>query len=130
MHKTRGFTLIELLVVIAIIAVLMAILMPSLNRAREQGKRAGCLNNLKQLGLAWIAYAGDNDDKIMNGEAQVAWYCRHNHHDQHAQSRHKGRNGGSDRIVPIRLHDRREAATGTCSGTPSAPVRCSRLSPS
>jgi prepilin-type N-terminal cleavage/methylation domain-containing protein/prepilin-type processing-associated H-X9-DG protein len=72
MRKARGFTLIELLVVIAIIAVLMAILMPSLNRAREQGKRAGCLNNLKQLGLAWIAYAGDNDDKIMNGEAEMA----------------------------------------------------------
>jgi len=70
MHKAKGFTLIELLVVIAIIAVLMAILMPSLNRAREQGKRAACLNNLKQLGLAWIAYAGDNDDRIMNGEAE------------------------------------------------------------
>ena len=55
--------------VIAIIAVLMAILVPSLNRAREQGKRAGCLNNLKQLGPAWIGYAGDNDDKIVNGEA-------------------------------------------------------------
>jgi len=71
MRKAKGFTLIELLVVIAIIAVLMAILMPSLNRAREQGKRAGCLNNLKQLGLAWIAYAGDNDDRMMNGEAQL-----------------------------------------------------------
>jgi prepilin-type processing-associated H-X9-DG protein/prepilin-type N-terminal cleavage/methylation domain-containing protein len=70
MRNSHRFTLIELLVVIAIIAVLMAILMPSLNRAREQGKRAGCLNNLKQLGLAWIAYAGDNDDKIMNGESE------------------------------------------------------------
>jgi len=68
MRRVKGFTLIELLVVIAIIAVLMGILMPSLNRAREQGKRAGCLNNLKQLGLAWIAYAGDNDDRIINGE--------------------------------------------------------------
>jgi len=71
MHKAKGFTLIELLVVIAIIAVLMAVLMPSLSRAREQGKRAACLNSLKQLGLAWIAYAGDNDDKIMNGEAEM-----------------------------------------------------------
>jgi prepilin-type N-terminal cleavage/methylation domain-containing protein/prepilin-type processing-associated H-X9-DG protein len=69
MKSRRGFTLIELLVVIAIIAILMAILMPALNRAREQGKRASCLSNLKQLQLGWIAYAGDNDDKIVNGEA-------------------------------------------------------------
>ncbi|OHB64126.1 MAG: hypothetical protein A2Y76_08225 [Planctomycetes bacterium RBG_13_60_9] len=68
--KSKGFTLIELLVVIAIIAILMAILMPSLQRAREQGQRAACLNNLKQLNLAWIAYADDNDDKIVNGEAE------------------------------------------------------------
>jgi len=64
-----GFTLIELLVVIAIIAVLMAILMPALNRAREQGKRAACLSNLKQMTLSWIMYADDNDDRIVNGEA-------------------------------------------------------------
>jgi prepilin-type processing-associated H-X9-DG protein len=62
--------LIELLVVIAIIAVLMAILMPSLNRAREQGKRAACLSNLKQLTLGWIGYADDNDDRLVNGEAE------------------------------------------------------------
>ncbi|MCU0918358.1 MAG: type II secretion system GspH family protein, partial [Planctomycetes bacterium] len=68
--KSKGFTLIELLVVIAIIAILMAVLMPSLQRAREQGKRAACLSNLKQLQLAWIAYADDNDDKIVNGEAE------------------------------------------------------------
>jgi len=63
-----GFTLIELLVVIAIIAILMAILMPALNRAREQGRRAACLSNLKQLTLAWIVYADDNDDKLVNGD--------------------------------------------------------------
>ena len=67
-----GFTLIELLVVIAIIAILMAILMPALNRAREQGKRAACLSNLKQLTLSWIMYADDNDDRIVNGEAHWA----------------------------------------------------------
>ena len=63
-----GFTLIELLVVIAIIAVLMAILMPALNRAREQGKRSTCLSNLKQLTLAWIMYAEENDDNLINGD--------------------------------------------------------------
>jgi len=69
MKRYNGFTLIELLVVIAIIAVLMAILMPALNRAREQGKRAACLSNLKQLQLAWVMYADDNDGKIVNGNA-------------------------------------------------------------
>jgi prepilin-type processing-associated H-X9-DG protein len=56
-------------VVIAIIAVLMAILMPSLKRAREQGRRVSCLSNLKQLTLAWNMYADENDDKIVNGAA-------------------------------------------------------------
>src|SRR5512139_987427 len=64
-----GFTLIELLVVIAVIAILMAILMPALNRAREQGRRAGCLSNLKNLTLAWIMYADDNEDKLVNGSS-------------------------------------------------------------
>lgn len=67
--NSRGFTLIELLVVIAVIAVLMAILMPALNRAREQGQRSACLGNLKNLTLAWIMYADDNDDKIVNGDS-------------------------------------------------------------
>jgi len=69
MRNRRAFTLIELLVVIAVIAVLMAILMPALNRAREQGKRAVCLSTLKQLTLAWVLYADDNDGKIVNGAA-------------------------------------------------------------
>jgi prepilin-type N-terminal cleavage/methylation domain-containing protein len=50
--RRRGFTLIELLVVIAIIAILMAVLMPALQRAREQGKRAACLSNVKQFGIS------------------------------------------------------------------------------
>ena len=64
--QRRAFTLIELLVVIAVIAVLMAILMPALQRAREQGKRAVCLSNVKQFGLAWVLYADENDQKIVN----------------------------------------------------------------
>ncbi len=63
----KAFTLIELLVVISIIAILMAVLMPALHRAREQGRRAACLSNLKQLNLAWIMYADENDDRLVNG---------------------------------------------------------------
>jgi prepilin-type N-terminal cleavage/methylation domain-containing protein/prepilin-type processing-associated H-X9-DG protein len=67
MREQKAFTLIELLVVIAIIAVLMAVLMPALHRAREGGKRTQCLGNLKQMTLAWNMYADENDDKIVNG---------------------------------------------------------------
>jgi prepilin-type N-terminal cleavage/methylation domain-containing protein/prepilin-type processing-associated H-X9-DG protein len=63
----KAFTLIELLVVIAIIALLMAILFPVLRSAREQGQRVVCLSNLKQLTLAWLAYADDNDGDLVYG---------------------------------------------------------------
>jgi prepilin-type N-terminal cleavage/methylation domain-containing protein len=67
MYKRRGFTLVELLVVIAIIALLMAILMPALNRARELGRRSVCLGNLKQLALAWIMYTDENASNLVRG---------------------------------------------------------------
>jgi len=62
-----AFTLIELLVVISIISLLMAILIPVLGRARELGQRAVCLSNLRQLTLAWLAYADEHDSKIVRG---------------------------------------------------------------
>lgn len=81
MCKKTAFTLIELLVVIAIIAVLMGILIPALSRARENGKRAVCLNNGRQLTLAWMMYADDNDGKICAanvGHSDDGWVARMN----------------------------------------------------
>jgi len=68
--KTRrqsAFTLIELLVVIAIIAVLIAILLPSLGKAKERAKRSVCLSNLRQVHLAFTYYANDNNERVPLG---------------------------------------------------------------
>jgi len=62
--EKRGFTLIELLVVIAIISILAAILFPVFARARENARRASCMSNLKQIGLGFLMYSQDYDEKF------------------------------------------------------------------
>ena len=65
--KTKAFTLIELLVVIAIIAVLMAILMPSLRLAKDQANAIRCVSNIRALTLSWLLYKDDYDAKMVGG---------------------------------------------------------------
>ena len=69
MGKPKGFTLIELLVVIAIIALLLALLFPVLRSAKERAYRTVCQSNLRQLTLAWTAYATEYDGKLVDGMA-------------------------------------------------------------
>jgi len=65
-RKLSGFTLIELLVVVAIIAVLVAILLPSLAAAREQARSVICGSHLKQIGWVWLLYVAENDGRFCN----------------------------------------------------------------
>ena len=84
--RRSGFTLIELLVVIAVIAVLLAILLPSLRKAKALTKRITCQSNLKQIATAWSMYLDDNDGCFYQGRnanlnyggwrGMTGWYPR------------------------------------------------------
>jgi prepilin-type N-terminal cleavage/methylation domain-containing protein len=79
MNGRKAFTLVELLVVIAIIALLMAILMPALNRVREQGRMVKCLANMKQWNLIAAMYTEENQGKFWPSDAgtQCYWWIKY-----------------------------------------------------
>jgi prepilin-type N-terminal cleavage/methylation domain-containing protein len=76
-HQIRAFTLIELLVVIAIIAILAAILLPVLDKAKQRSQTADCLNNMKQLQVCYRMYVDDNNDYLPPNEVvpdpDISW---------------------------------------------------------
>ena len=75
MHQRKAFTLVELLVVVSIIAILIAVLLPSLSHAREASRRTACLSNMRQLAVGWISYALDHKEMLVNAETAVAGWA-------------------------------------------------------
>ena len=124
MRNNGAFTLLELLVVIAIIALLLSILLPSMGKAKAQAKAAVCLSNLRQIGLAAMLYAENNEGLVPRNLRRKADHYLHptvNQSESEAPAAYLFASQARGRlwrlISPVSLHHRRLAPSGSAGSS-------------